>query len=227
MTGLWKKGAFALVLGAALGVSGVATADVARPKPAVAADNGKGPEKANAKGADNAAKGAENAAGKPEDKGKADEKGKGDEKSDKDKDGGTGDAAAAEAPAVDEKAREAKQKANKEKRDQRKAKAKDEREAAKKKVSAALKGQPMAQAMKQELERHARRLARLWRVKELADEGEDKDAVGRVDKLIEKENARHDKWMANYDAKAAGAKPGDKAGDKADKPASEKKDGEK
>jgi hypothetical protein len=203
MDGWYKKGVLALAMGAALAVSGVAfAADLAPAKPvAVAADKGKGPEKAAAKGADNAAKGADNAA----DKGKADEKGKGDEKSDKDKDGG----AAADAAPADEAEQKAQEAKRKEKKEARKAKAKDERAELKKKVTAALKGQPMAQAMKQELERHARRLARLERVKDLAEEAKDTDAGGRVQKLIDKENGRHGKWMANYDAKAA-----DKAGGK-------------
>ncbi|MBK9262654.1 MAG: hypothetical protein IPM54_22975 [Polyangiaceae bacterium] len=95
----------------------------------------------------------------------------------------------------------------------RKAKVKEHRAEIKKKVEAALKGKPMATAMKEELKRHARRLARLERAKSVADEAKDSETVTRVDKLIEKENARHDKWMAGYDAKAT-VTAGDKAGGK-------------
>ena len=73
------------------------------------------------------------------------------------------------------------------------------------KVKEKLKNQPMAQAMKEELSRHAKRVARIMRVKEVAEGEKDADAVTRADKLLQKEQERHDKWMANYDAKA-GAK---------------------
>ena len=43
------------------------------------------------------------------------------------------------------------------------------------------------------------------RVKEVAQAEKDDDAVGRTDKILKKEQERHDKWMANYDAKG-GAK---------------------
>jgi len=200
MNALWKKGAVALVLGGLLGVTGVASADLPRtPIPAPAVDKGKGPERANPKGGEHGGKG-------PEDKGKPDDKA--------DKDAGA-DAAAAPAES-DAKAKDEKRKVKKE---ARKAKSKDDRDALKKKVSTALKGQPMAVAMKQELERHARRLARLERVKDLAEEAKDTEATERVQKLLDKENARHDKWMANYDAKVTGAKgadgkPAEKAGEK-------------
>jgi hypothetical protein len=89
------------------------------------------------------------------------------------------------------------------------ANAKADREALRVKVKSALKGQPMSEAMKQELKRHARRLARLERIKAVAQTEKDDAATARVDKLIEKENARHNKWMVSFDAKAdvkAGAK---------------------
>jgi hypothetical protein len=90
-----------------------------------------------------------------------------------------------------------------------KAKAKSDRDELRGKVKVALKGQPMSEAMKQELKRHARRLARLERVKDVAKASADSEATARVDTLIDKENARHTKWMANFEAKAdvkAGAK---------------------
>ncbi|MDI1479483.1 hypothetical protein [Polyangium sp. y55x31] len=212
MNGWWKRGAVALVLGGLLGVTGLASADVApSPRPIPVVDKGKGPEKAQV-GKGPEGKGPEGK-GKPEDKGKPDDKGK-----PEDKDAGADAAAAPAESEADQKAREEKHKAKKE---ARKAKSKEEREALKKKVSTALKGQPMATAMKQELERHARRLARLERVKDLAEEAKDTEATERVQKLLDKENARHEKWMANYDAKTTGAKgagadgkPAEKAGEK-------------
>lgn len=104
--------------------------------------------------------------------------------------------AAADAPKGPEKAKE------------RKERGKKDRDELRKKVQDKLKNQPMAKAMKEELERHARRVARITRVKEVAVTEKDDDAQKRADELLKKENARHDKWMANYDAKAdkAGAK---------------------
>jgi len=89
-----------------------------------------------------------------------------------------------------------------------------------KRITGALKGRPMAMAMKQELKRHARRVARLERIKELAEAAKDEDSLARVAKLMEKENARHEKWMAHYDTKM-----GDKAGsgDKATADTADKK----
>ena len=56
-------------------------------------------------------------------------------------------------------------------------------------------------ALREELRRHARRLARLARVRELADAAKDADTVTRADKLIEREQERHERWMG----KRAGA----------------------
>jgi hypothetical protein len=69
------------------------------------------------------------------------------------------------------------------------------------KIAAALHGQPMTEAMHQELKRHARRLARLERIKALALEAKDTAVVERVNKLIDKENARHDKFTTHADEK--------------------------
>lgn len=50
-------------------------------------------------------------------------------------------------------------------------------------------------AVRAELKVHAWRMARLDRIRELADAEGKKDIVARVDKLITKENARHEKHM--------------------------------
>jgi len=62
----------------------------------------------------------------------------------------------------------------------------------------------MAQALKEEIKRHARRLARLERIKDLAEDEKEDAALERIGKLVAKENARHDKWVANFHAKTAG-----------------------
>lgn len=58
-------------------------------------------------------------------------------------------------------------------------------------------------AVRAELKVHAWRMARLDRIKELASANDKKDVVARVDKLIEKENARHDKHMGVLKTKGA------------------------
>jgi hypothetical protein len=79
------------------------------------------------------------------------------------------------------------------------------------KIAGALRGQPMSEAMKEELSRHARRLARLERIKAVALEAKDTAVVERVTTLIEKENARHDKFTSHFEGK------GDKANEDKDK----------
>jgi hypothetical protein len=81
------------------------------------------------------------------------------------------------------------------------------------KIAAALRGQPMSEAMHQEFRRHARRLARLERIKAIATEAKDTAIIERVNKLIEKENARHDKFTTRVDEKDDKAKGDDKAKD--------------
>jgi hypothetical protein len=85
---------------------------------------------------------------------------------------------------------------------------KSQEEAERTKIAAVLKGQPMTEAMRQELTRHARRLARLERIKAVASEAKDSVAVLRATKLIDMENTRHDKFAANAGDKdeKAGAK---------------------
>jgi hypothetical protein len=63
----------------------------------------------------------------------------------------------------------------------------------------------MNEAIREELRRHARRMARLHRIEIVATEQKDKDTLERVHKLIEKETARDQKWLANYGATAAAA----------------------
>lgn len=76
----------------------------------------------------------------------------------------------------------------------RKAKEHEEQKA---KLGTMLKG-PMDEPVKQELRHHAERLARIERIKSLAEGAKDTDAVDRATKLAAKENARHDKWMTKH-----------------------------
>ena len=117
---------------------------------------------------------ADNAA-KADEKGKADDKGKpGDKADDKGK------------PGEDRGAKKAK-----------------EHEALKEKLKNKLKGPP-DEALKQELRRHAERLAKLERIKTVADTEKDKATSDKATALIAKEDARHDKWM---DKHVSGATP--------------------
>jgi uncharacterized low-complexity protein len=81
-----------------------------------------------------------------------------------------------------------------------KGKAKEEREALKAKLGKTLKGKPAPVALKEELKRHARRIARLERIAAIAKDEKDDAVAGRVTKLVEKENARSAKWMAKFEA---------------------------
>lgn len=185
-----KRGALALALGAVCTLSGAAFAE---PKPSILTP----PTRANPA----SAKGGN-------DKGKS-----------ADAPGAAVSASAAASAGAppggpeDEKAKEERAAKAKAKMADRLAKAKEVRAEIKKKVEEKLKGQPMAGALKEELKRHARRLSRLERAKDVAEEAKDADTTARIDKLIAKENGRHDKWMAGFDAKAAGGDK-DKAGAK-------------
>jgi len=73
-------------------------------------------------------------------------------------------------------------------------------------LSARLKG-PADDALKQELRRHAERVARLDRIKAVAADAKDADSGERATKLLAKENARHDKWMEKQTAATPPAAP--------------------
>jgi hypothetical protein len=71
------------------------------------------------------------------------------------------------------------------------------------KLKTQLKG-PMDEATKQQLRHHAERVAKLERIKSLAETAKDTDGVERATKLLAKENARHDKWMEKHASMPAG-----------------------
>lgn len=111
------------------------------------------------------------------------------------------DKADKKAEKADEKAEKAEGKAKAS--DDRAARRAKEHEAQREKLKSMLKG-PLDDATKQELRRHAERIARLDRVEAVAMEAKDNDTVERAKKLIEKENDRHDKWMSKHVAEMTG-----------------------
>ncbi len=78
-----------------------------------------------------------------------------------------------------------------------------EHAAQKAKLATMLKSPP-DDALRQELRRHAERTARLERIKALATEAKDNESVEKANKLLEKENARHEKWMSKVQSPAMG-----------------------
>ena len=59
-----------------------------------------------------------------------------------------------------------------------------------------LKGAPVSEAVRAELTAHAQRLARLYRIKEIAIEKEDEGALTRVEGLLRREYTRHERWLS-------------------------------
>jgi len=97
-----------------------------------------------------------------------------------------------------------------------------EHDAERARLQSTLKG-PMDDATKQELRRHAERIARLHRIGAVAQQEKDTATADKVTALLSKENDRSDTWMAKHLAAAAvapaapGAVPvnaGDKGGAK-------------
>jgi hypothetical protein len=132
---------------------------------------------------------AKKAGGKPEDRAKGDDK-RGDDKKVDDK---KGDDKKVDDKKVDDKGKSGSDHA---------ARVAKQHEDQKAKLQGMLKG-PIDASVKEELRRHAERVARIERVKAVATDAKDNDAVDRAGKLIGKENARHDKWMEKHVATAA------------------------
>jgi hypothetical protein len=102
-----------------------------------------------------------------------------------------------------------------------------EHAAQKAKLAAMLKGPP-DEALRQELRRHAERTARLERIKAVATEAKDTDTVAKATKLLEKENARHEKWMSKVQGTPSmGENTGPKPGTPAAPAATDNKGGAK
>jgi hypothetical protein len=85
---------------------------------------------------------------------------------------------------------------------EREVRAKAQRKALEVEVKSSLKGSAMTAPMKQELSRHARRIARLEVVKRVALDQKDQTSADQSTALLDKERARHDTWMKNFNPKA-------------------------
>lgn len=86
------------------------------------------------------------------------------------------------------------------------ARAKAQRQALREKIAPLLRGRPMDDALGIELDVHARRVARLARIAEVARAAGDARSETRAKELLAKETARHDAWLAAFAARAEGAK---------------------
>jgi hypothetical protein len=91
-----------------------------------------------------------------------------------------------------------------ERRKTRGERAKSERDELRRKHGASLRHQPL----QQELRRHARIVARLERIKEIADADGKTELSARATAILAKENARHEKRLASLAAPAASASGG-------------------
>jgi hypothetical protein len=72
-----------------------------------------------------------------------------------------------------------------------------EHDAQREKLKATLKG-PMDSSMRDELRRHAERLARLERIRMVAQTEKDIATVDKVTSLVAKENTRHEAWITKH-----------------------------
>lgn len=77
---------------------------------------------------------------------------------------------------------------------------------AKRKALKAFPGIGKHPAAQKEYEKHARRMARLERARDVAAAEERTELVTRIDELIAKEKARHEKWLAQHRSAKDGAK---------------------
>lgn len=82
-----------------------------------------------------------------------------------------------------------------ERKAKRQQRAADRRKALRKTMNKWLKGGPITPAVRDELRDHARRVARLLRLQELAASRNDYDTVKRVERLLARENSRHDRFL--------------------------------
>jgi hypothetical protein len=121
-----------------------------------------------------------------------------------DKAAGAGDKAEKKAEKAEDKAEKKADKAEDKAKSEgdRAAKKAKEHDALKEKLKGKLKG-PMDESVKQELRRHAERLAKLERIKAVATTEKDTANADKATSLITKENARHDKWMDKHVAGGA------------------------
>jgi hypothetical protein len=88
-----------------------------------------------------------------------------------------------------------------ERRAKREQRQRDRRKALRKKLRRMLRGAPITPDVRAGLQEHARRTARLRRIREIAAEKRDYDVVVRVDKLIKKQDSSHDRWLRQLSTK--------------------------
>ncbi len=98
--------------------------------------------------------------------------------------------------------REDRQEGREERREKRQERRKDRRKELKDKWGDLVK----RPEVRNELGKHARRMARLNRLLVVADEANKPDAKKKIEELIAKEKARHEKRMAKWNEKKAGDK---------------------
>jgi hypothetical protein len=84
------------------------------------------------------------------------------------------------------------------------ARAKGQRQLLRKRVEELMRGRGMDPALKQELLRHAKRVARLERARAVAEDKKDAEQAARAEELLKRETARHDGWVAAFAAKEPG-----------------------
>jgi len=56
-------------------------------------------------------------------------------------------------------------------------------------------GEHAPHGLADEMKRHAHRIARIERIRSVAEQAKDSDAVARADALLAKENQRHERWL--------------------------------
>jgi hypothetical protein len=85
-----------------------------------------------------------------------------------------------------------------ERRAKRAERARDRKKALRKSMNKWLKGGPITPEVREELRTHAHRVARLLRVQELAANRGDYDTVKRVERLVTRENSRHERFLRDF-----------------------------
>ncbi|MGC4095371.1 MAG: hypothetical protein QM756_47085 [Polyangiaceae bacterium] len=65
------------------------------------------------------------------------------------------------------------------------------------------RGGPPPQGLADEMKRHAHRVARIERARQVAEQAKDTEGVARAEKLLTKENERHERWLSKQTAAPA------------------------
>lgn len=94
--------------------------------------------------------------------------------------------------------------ARKAKREQRQ---RDTRRAMRKRLARALGGEPITPEIKEELQLHGQRTARLRRIRLVAATKGNYDAVVRTDRALARESSRHDRWWRERHQKRMAEQP--------------------